>query len=110
MALRKPIIPQGPGGVIQQPAEEWAAEYPHVWEFISLDKWEDGSPRIPGSITLFAEDGAWKACLNDKGMQLVAFVTARSAEGLFEAMQGALMTGLADWRKSKAPHQRGKAR
>jgi hypothetical protein len=110
MSLRKPIIPQGRGGVLQQPREEWAAAFPTVWEFISLVTWEDGSARVPGSITLFAEEATWKACLNDKGMGLVAFASAGSVEGLLEALEHGLSTGLMDWRKSRPAGQRPKGK
>lgn len=107
MSLKRPSTKEAPGGAVVPPEGEWAASYPLVWEFLFLEKWEDGSSRVPGSITLFAEDGLFKACLNDKDGQLVAFTSQRSPEGLFEAVDTGLGAGTLDWRRSRQGKPRG---
>jgi hypothetical protein len=101
MALRRPEPLAGPGGPLRMPAGEWAGEYPSVWEFIGMEAWPSGERRKLGTIRLFVEDGAWKACLNDKEGSLVAFVTGKSPEGLFEAMEEGLAQGGLDWRRDR---------
>jgi len=79
----------------------WLDHYPLLVEFLSLLAWEDGKPRTPGSVILFSEEGVWKACVNDKDAALVAFVSARSPEGLLCAINDGLASGGLDWRKGR---------
>jgi hypothetical protein len=101
MALKKPVMQATPVGPAKGPEGGSLADYPTVWAFLSALTWpEDGSPRVPGSITLFTEDGVWKAAVNDK-TGYVAFVSGRSPEGLLEAIEEGMEAGSLDWRKSK---------
>lgn len=101
LPVPRPQSKSGPGGIPPVPRGEWAASFPSVWEFLSCPEWADGATRVPGSITLFSEDGMWKACLNDKDGQLVAFVSGKSPEAMLEAMEAGLESGALDWRKSR---------
>jgi hypothetical protein len=108
MPLHKPELPSGPADGICQPSGGWASAYPTVWEFLSLPCWADGSPRLPGTITLFTDSGAWKVTVKDKDGGLVAFLTAASPEGLLERLEAGLVNGTLDWRREK-PFGKGKA-
>lgn len=80
-------------------------DLPHVGEFLTSVTWDDGTPRVPGSIIVFAEDGRVKACLNDKDACAVAFVTGGSLPDLVRVIEEQLEGGLLDWRGSKKPRK-----
>src|SRR5690348_5848143 len=52
---------------------EWATRYPALLEFCTCHVWDDGSPRVPGTLTVFTDGGQWKLCLNDKDSGRTAF-------------------------------------
>lgn len=61
-----------------------------------------GAQRVTGTLLLFAEDGKWKACINDRDGGFVAFLTSDTVAGLLEAIDKGLAKGSLDWRKSKS--------
>lgn len=56
---------------------------------------------MTGTVLVFAEDGKWKACLNDRDGGYYAFASSDSLVGLVEALERGLKGGGLDWRKSK---------
>lgn len=103
MGLRKPSIPSSAGGDGGGSLEECglSKRYPTVVAFISESKWEDGSVRERGKVTLFVEDGMVKAALTDPALGAVAFVSGRSFTSLMEAMEKGLTNDRLEWRRSK---------
>jgi hypothetical protein len=83
------------------PPGEWGVLYPALYEFLSSCAWASGEPRAPGSLTLFTDGRAWKACLNDKAQSRVAFVTASDPEHLLHVAEEGLVQGLLDWRDTR---------
>jgi hypothetical protein len=81
--------------------------YPTLMEFISSASFQDGSSREGGSITWFLQDGLLKACLRDKTLGAVAFVSGSSLTALLKAMEQGLVSGKMEWRADKAA--KGKA-
>lgn len=79
-------------------AGEWPTLFPALVEFLTLDRWEDGTSRLPGSLTLFADGGSWKLCLNCKDSSRIAFVSGLSPEGVFQAAEDGLVRSVLDWR------------
>lgn len=80
--------------------------FPTVSEFLCLWKWEDGSARHAGTITLFTELGSWKARVNDRDTGEVAFVSARSLSCLLDAVEKGLVEGGLDWRPAQDQKRR----
>lgn len=72
-----------------------------VVEFLAMRAWPDGKVRTPGSITVFFEEGTYKAAVNDKDADVVAFLSARTLSGLLEALEKGLAGNSLDWRRSK---------
>lgn len=74
---------------------------PALLEFLCVVSYEDGTPRVPGSATIFVEGGVLKLVLSDKDAGAVAFITAPTlAELLMRASKG-LEKGDLDWRVSR---------
>lgn len=79
----------------------WQKSFPTLVQFLSDATWEDGTSRLTGTCLLFAEDGAWKACLRDREVDAVAFVSAKTPGDLLGTVERLLASDACDWRKSK---------
>lgn len=85
----------------------FAKAYPALAEFLSLEAWSETEARERGTITLFWEDGAFKASINNRDSEEVAFVCKKAFKTLLETIEKGLATDSLDWRKSFA---RGKGK
>jgi hypothetical protein len=83
------------------PDESFVAAYPALSEYLTLEEWEPGKPRKTSTIVWFVEQGLLKACINDRDASQVAFVSAESLTGLWEALEEGLAMNSLDWRFSK---------
>lgn len=88
----------------------FAKKYPALAEFISLEEWSEGVPRTRGTITVFWEDGAFKASLNDRDSESVAFVSKNSFAGLLDALEKGLVGSTHDWRGWRGKGKQGSKR
>lgn len=87
-------------GLPPQP-DSLTARFPSLWEFISLASWEDGSPRVPGTVLLFVDDDMVKVRLSDRAQGFTAWVSAKSLEGVLEGCERGLRDDGLEWRKDK---------
>ena len=60
-----------------------------------------GKPRDLATITLFAESGKLKVCLNDKDTDRVLFRSGDTLEEAMDALEEACRSDRADWRQSR---------
>lgn len=74
--------------------------YPALHEFMTSPTYPDGSSRQLSTLTLFRDDGFWKACLNEKDQGLVLFVAEDRFGVLMEALELLLQEERPPWRKS----------
>lgn len=78
-----------------------ALAFPAVLTELSCVEFEDGQPREPSSLLIFAQDGLLKGMLRDKSNDRVAFVSGCSLEGVLEALERGLVKSDLDWRRDK---------
>lgn len=74
---------------------------PALHEFLTLPRWDDGCARKLGTISVFWEDGFWKAWLNDKDGQRSVCVAALSLSALLLLVDEKLVTDDLQWRKAR---------
>jgi len=79
----------------------FAEKYEALHEYLTMTAWEDGSERVTSTISLFVDQGQWKARLNDRDGGQVAFVSAEGFIALLEALETALRDGTLDWREDR---------
>jgi len=84
----------------------FASQHPALLEYLTLDRFDDGSRRETASITLFFGDGSFKACLNDRSNKRVAFVSADSPIAVLGALEKGIQEDSLDWRPVKTPGRR----
>ena len=111
MALQRS---RGPGtvGSSSVPVAETAALFKQLGtlvEFLSLGKWEDGTSRQSGTMTILWEDGLYKAALNDRDASLSTFVSGHTLADLLKAVEEGLATQNLEWRE-KRPWVPGKSK
>lgn len=72
--------------------------YPVLWSFLTDRTWDDGSPREPGSMLLFEQDGMMKSMLRDRNDSTCLWVAARGLTLLLGTLEASLCDPGADWR------------
>ena len=77
------------------------ASMPALWEFLTVERWEDEATRTTGTLLMFCEDGKVKLCLNDRDQDLVGFVTGSTLEEVLKVAEKSLVDDTVDWRKSR---------
>jgi len=104
MALRKRSQPAAgePSELKLVEDDGFYARWPHVFDFLTQLRWEDGTPRQVGTVVLFVEDGKPKACLSDKDADEVCFVTGGGFLEALDLAEAGLGMDKLDWRHSKA--------
>lgn len=87
--------------------DDWVL-YPSLMEYLTEERYEDGSPRRTSTITVFAQDGQIKGSLNDRDTDRVAFATAASIEELLGVFEAKLASSSIEWRQpqGKRPAKR----
>lgn len=76
---------------------------PRLWEFLAHRQFEGGERRLPGSLTLFYQDGGFKVCLSDKDSGSVGFVWGPDPYEAVMAAERGLEENTIDWRSSTPP-------
>lgn len=83
---------------------EFAYEHPRLTEFLHDLKWDDGSARESGTISVRIEDGRWNIALNDRDGRSSAYVTAGTLAEGYRMLERGIVAGTLDWR----PWNKGK--
>jgi len=89
---------KGDGAINLWPDSAFVRDYPALAEFMSMDRWDDGTAREPTTLLLFASDGRLKACVNDKACNRVAFITGVDLQEVLRLIECGLETNTLDWR------------
>lgn len=96
---RKPIeegVDLGPPPIAAN--EEAFRDFPALFEFLTVSRWEDGTPRATGTLLLFSDAGVFKFCLNDRDAGLALWVSSSCLLGALESLERALAEGTGEWR------------
>jgi len=107
MALERRTGPVGMGGakLPQWKEDDFSVDHPSLVSFLKDDKWSDGTPRVTGTISLFVQEGALKAAINDKDRGVVGFISAPAFYELLFAIDQGIEHDSIEWR----PAARGPA-
>lgn len=83
------------------------AEYPLLTEYLISRQFEDGSERETSTLLVFASEGVWKVCLNDRAEQRALWASGASYADAIAALEKLLDSGAETWRAYK-PYKKGK--
>lgn len=100
--IRREQVKQGASGASSGAVvpDDVSKPYPALWEYLSLDRWDDGRSREVASLTLFWGDGRLKCALNDKANKRVLFAAGESLGALLATLESLLASGDAEWKVS----------
>jgi len=107
--LRKPR----PGeyyGAPEVPYEDVAfqGDYPNIHEYLTVERWADGSPRTTSTLTLFVSGGSLKVVLNDRDNNRSAFINDSSVVAALEKLEAQLKSESVDWKSKGSSNGAGK--
>jgi hypothetical protein len=106
--LQKPVQSKQPSGAY---CEELQVDYPTLADFLCQDFWDENgkrSVRVPGSITVFCEQGKLKCCVNDRDFDRVAFLTFDGPDTFWAQLEGHMAKDDWDWRDKQPEAKRKK--
>jgi hypothetical protein len=101
MALHKPAASNSAALAEQVGSSAATALWPLVMEMVVEPRYADGSSRVTASLLIFAEDGLFKVCLNDRDCMRSAWATGRTPEAALDALDAALRSDRVEWRTSR---------
>lgn len=108
MALKKPDPAATSNGVAggSRDGDEWVL-YPTLMEWLTEERWDDGSSRLTSTLLIFCEQGAWKVCFNDRAADRNTFLAAGTFAGVLGLLEERLSAGTIEW-KPKGGKPRGR--
>jgi hypothetical protein len=91
----------GSGGADNWSDEEFRRVYPALWEYLSCDKWEDGTVRETATLLFFVDQERLSVCLTDRSGDRVAFNSGTTWGGLLAELEANLEDDSLEWRPRK---------
>jgi hypothetical protein len=74
------------------------ALHPFLFEFLTCDKWEDGTPRERGTLLVFFKGSECRGFLKDTSLSRSTWLHGRTLEEVVAAADTALMEETTVWR------------
>jgi len=103
MALKKrPVSTEPKPGT----AGEWIdqvfqRDYPNLYAFLHDVKYDDGTIRITGSMSIFVKVGGLRCSLNDKDRNVVAYIEASSFDEMMTLAEEGICSDSTEWIASR---------
>jgi hypothetical protein len=69
---------------------DFSAKYPLLAELVTVRVIDDDKPLEPASLSIWAKQGSWHACVSHKGLKVRWFAEALAFEGLWKALEQAI--------------------
>ena len=85
----------------------WVTSHPALWEYLTLERYSDGTEREPSMLCAFVEDGMVKLALQDRAEGRSLWVTAWSLPSALDALEGKLQAGDGEWRNMRGQSPKG---
>lgn len=106
--LHKPSVSDARFVVADGP---FSRRHPSLYGFLSDQKYDEadgGGDRVPGSLSIWASDGLYRAKLNDKDGGACCYVAGGSWDELMAACDAACSDPSAGWRPDPGAAQKGR--
>lgn len=88
-------------------AAAWVGAHPALWEFLTLEAFDDGTARQLAMLCMFYEDGVLKVALQDRQEGRTLWTAAQSPVDALDALEATLQAGEGEWRRSRGPGSGG---
>jgi len=96
--MKKPDLSMQGSTHVPFQESDWSEAYPTLWEWLTAEKFDDGTFRTTASLLIFVQSGELKACINDRQFSRSAFLTAATVESLLHTLDEKLEADSLDWR------------
>lgn len=107
IAMKRSASSESSGAPGDKPAKgDLLSGLPLVWEQLTDDLWDDGSPRLRSTVMVVMDGGTVKLWLHDREGKRSAWVAGESLNEAFEALEHALHHGTIAWRADREQHQK----
>lgn len=87
--------------------EDFYSSYPGLWEFLTEPVYEDGTHRETGTLSVFKDGQTLKACLSDRDLGEVAFVSGVTFKALLDRLESGLTTDGLEWKDTRGKSNKG---
>jgi hypothetical protein len=102
MAMKRRERSEGPeDGWLRAATETFVWDFPCCLEFLLRPVWEEGGARTTGTVMLMVDGGRWKVWAHDRDQGESCFLSGRSLEECFRALEMALSAGNGEWRRDR---------
>jgi len=105
--MKKPDLTAQGSSFIPLKSSNWSEVYPTLWEWLTEEKFDDGTFRTTSSLLVFVQSGELKACINDRHYSRSAFISAATVEDLLQSLDEKLESDSLDWRVKTDARARG---
>lgn len=106
--MKRPVgSAEGEVPLVEFEDKSFQGRFPTLYEYLTCDKWEDGTARATSTLLLFLDAGILKGCINDRAMSRSLFVGGSTLQSLLEAAEEALRAENPGWRVFKAQVRAG---
>lgn len=78
----------------------WTQKHAALAEYLTAEEYPDGGKRQTSTVLIFMEGGEVKACLRDRDTDMSLWVTSGSVPDVLLALESALQSDDAQWRKN----------
>ncbi len=79
------------------------ADRPLLTEYLVSTVFGDGSERQTATLLIFATEGVWKVCLNDRAEEQALWASGVDVASALDALERMLDTEAPDWRRTTRP-------
>lgn len=98
----KRVIAGTPGQPGAPPTDpDFAKKYPALWEYLSLQQWEDGKNRKLATLSLSLQEGRWCVCMVDKESNRLTFLSGTTHSEVLRTLEKKLADETVEWRACK---------
>lgn len=87
--------------------EAFVKRYPCIVEYLTDDVYDDGGAREVSVLSVSIRDGSISLALNDKDLKQSLYTQAETLQGALMLMEGALKSGVGEWRAWKMGKKKG---
>lgn len=109
--MRKPVKIEGSAGSSDRLRDlELAEKRPMIEEYLTATSYDDDSPRVPSTLTVFVDEGMFKASLNDRDVGRTLFVSGTAFNDVLDVLEALLESDRPPWREAKAKPSQGQGR
>jgi len=95
---KRDATPQGEVAKASVADATFEKRFPRIFEYMTLLHFDDGTARELSKVSLFVENGKFKAALNDHAERCSLYVAADSVDGVLKALEASLGQENPEWR------------